>query len=218
GLARSTATGRTSEIERRRWWEPRGRASGAGFERAAQPLADVALRQLVEELDVARDLVAREVRARVRDHVGLRELRVAAHDEQLHRFAGANVRHADGGDLTHPALRRGDILDLVRVDLEPGHDDHVLLPVLDDNVAVRVDVADVAGAKPSAVEHHERRLVGPPPIAGHHLRAAHADFADVARPERAARLVAYLDVRRRKRHADRPIEALDIQWVARHDG
>ena len=70
-----------------------------------------------------------------------------------------------------------DALDLVRIDVESGDEDHVLLAVLDEHEALRVHAPDVAGAQPVA-EHDLLGLVGPVPVAAHQLRAEHADLAD----------------------------------------
>ncbi len=57
------------------------------------------------------------------------------------------VRHADHGAFQHAGVAGDHFLDLVRIDVEAGDQDHVLLAVDDLGVAVRVHHADVAGAE-----------------------------------------------------------------------
>ncbi len=46
------------------------------------------------------------------------------------------VRHADRGDFQHARMQRDDLLQLVRIDVEAGDEDHVLLAVDDLGVAL----------------------------------------------------------------------------------
>src|SRR5206468_3102005 len=78
-----------------------------------------------------------------------------------------------GRDLAHGRMRIQDLVDLARVDLEPGDDDHLLLSVDDVEVAVLVHPHDVTRVEP-AVAQHGRGLIGPLPIPIHEVRAAEA--------------------------------------------
>src|SRR3546814_13975058 len=68
-------------------------------------------------------------------------------------------------------------LDALRRDVvAAGIDDDVLLPVGNSDVALRVDLADVAGAQPAVDDRARRRLrIGP--VASHDQLAASHDFA-----------------------------------------
>src|SRR5690606_21383130 len=101
-----------------------------------------------------------------------------------------------------------DVLDLVRVHLETRHYDDVLLAVLDVEKPRRVEPANVAGPQPAVAEHHRGGFLGLVPVAGHDLRPARANLADLVDAELAAVLVEDRDVRGRKRHADRAVELL----------
>ena len=95
-------------------------------------------------------LVAGEVVGAVVDHRVLVELDPRLeHDVGLHRLTGVGMGHADHGDLGDAGMRGDHVLDLGRVDVEARHDDQVLGPVDEVEVAVVVDGGDVAGAQPA---------------------------------------------------------------------
>src|SRR5439155_25765494 len=94
----------------------------------------------------------------------------------------------------------------VRVYVESGDQDHVLLAVLDVDEPARVHVADVAGAQPPPGEHHLGGLVGAIPVAARHLRAADADLADLPELEVPAVVVLDRDLGGWDRQADRAVE------------
>ena len=75
------------------------------------------------------------------------------------------------------------VLDLGRVDVLAARDDHVRDPVVDVEIALRVEIAGVAGMEPAAA-HGPRRLLGQVPVARHVLRRAAHDLADLARRHR----------------------------------
>src|SRR5207249_7242829 len=70
-------------------------------------------------------------------------------------------------------------LDLSRSDTEALVLDELLLAIDDEDVALLVAAADVAGVEPAVADDVGRvlRLV---PVAPHHLRAANADLADLS--------------------------------------
>ena len=82
-------------------------------------------------------LVGRHGRIRVGDHVGHRYLAVYL------------VRCADHGRFQDCVVPGQDRLDLLGVDVLAAPDDHVLDPVDDRQVAIRVQHADVAGVQPA---------------------------------------------------------------------
>jgi hypothetical protein len=81
------------------------------------------------------------------DHLLLGERRVAAHDRDAHDLAGLLVGARHGAHLEHARHHRDHVLDLVRVHVEAGDQDHVLLAVDDLHVALGRHEADVAGAE-----------------------------------------------------------------------
>ncbi len=93
-------------------------------------------------------------------------------------------------------------LDLVRIDLEAGHRDHVLLAVHDACVALLVHDADVAGPKEPIGRHRIARLVGLAPVPQHDLRPANPDLATFSERHLVAGIVQDRDVRRRQRQPD----------------
>src|SRR4029077_13291324 len=119
-------------------------------------------------------------------------------------FAGILVRLRDRGDFQHARVLGGDALDLVRVYIEAGHQNHVLFSVLDIDEAGGVHAADVAGAQPVA-EHHFLGLVRPIPIAAHDLWSEYADFSDAVHRQFLAVIVADRNVGRGNRQADGPV-------------
>src|SRR5207247_6656086 len=92
-------------------------------------------------------------------------------------------RRADDTRLLEPAVRTEHGLDLRRPDLEARCVDHALEAVGNEEVALVVVVAEVAGAeKALAVVLDERlacRLVLPP-VSPEHLRSVDHDLADLA--------------------------------------
>ena len=76
---------------------------------------------------------------------------VASHHHRLHRFAPLLVGDADDGDVGDVGVRLSDVLDLGRVDVLATRHDHVLDPVVQEQVPVGVAEAGVAGAEPAVV-------------------------------------------------------------------
>src|ERR1700759_2635063 len=103
----------------------------------------------------------------------------------------------DHGAFEYARMAGDHFLDLVRIDVEAGDQDHVLLAVDDPGVAGRVHHADVPGAEIAVRRHHLGGLVRPVPVAGHHLRALGADFAGLTERHFVAGIVADRDEGRR---------------------
>ena len=72
-------------------------------------------------------------------------------------------------------------LDLGRVDVLATGDDHVLHAVLQEQVTLLVEDAEVARVEPAAVGDRLRGGVEPVPVALHHVGALDDDLADLAR-------------------------------------
>ena len=105
------------------------------------------------------------------------------HDERDHFLAHARVRLADDGGLCHGWVTEKDLLDLARIDVVAAADHQVLLAVDDEQIAVLVDISQVAGVEPATGERLGG-LLRPPVIGLHHVVAADDDLADVLRARR----------------------------------
>ena len=91
-------------------------------------------------------------------------------------------------DSTTPGDRVDLVLDFLRVDVEAAGDDEVLAPADDVDIAVVVDLAEVAGDEVAVVAELGLRLFGHPPVALEDVRALDLDHADFAARERRAGL------------------------------
>ena len=83
---------------------------------------------------------------------------VLQHDDRVHGFAPHVVRDADHRDLRDRRVRRDRVLDLDGVHVLAAGDDHVLHPIDEEEVALLVEVAGVAGVVPAAAERLGGRL------------------------------------------------------------
>jgi hypothetical protein len=79
-------------------------------------------------------------------------------DEGEDLLAQLRVGPADDGGLGDGGVLVQHLLDLARVDVVAAADDEVLLAVDDEQVAVLVGVAEVAGVEPAVLERLGRRL------------------------------------------------------------
>src|ERR1700757_1653428 len=168
-----------------RWWWERSRArlvhAALGpLDLAFEDLACRALGEFLHEPDVPRILVGRHLlldegceRRSIRFGTGL----------ECHRgpdfLAELVVRDPQDGDLAHCRMLVKDFLDLARIHVVPAPDDHVLLAVDDEEVAVRIDPRDVAGVKPAVADRLPGRVAAPP-VALHDVVALDDDLADLA--------------------------------------
>ena len=104
---------------------------------------------------------------------------VLEHDDRLDRLAPFVVGHANHGSSSDRRMPGEHILDFARKDVEAAGDDHVLAAIDDIKKTVGVATREVSGVEP-AVAKRFGRLLRFFPVAGHHQRAAAADFADLA--------------------------------------
>src|SRR5262249_61485689 len=90
--------------------------------------------------------------------------------------------------------------DLPRPDLEPARFDQIFLAIDDEQVAVVVQIAEIAGVQPprgsllvGMVAQDDGRLLGLVPVADHQLPSGERDFPDAVRRHgtRAIRVVEY---------------------------
>src|ERR1700722_15275720 len=109
-------------------------------------------------------------------------------DEGLRGLAAIVVRNSDDAHfLARPVLKRPP-LDVAWIDVEPAAQEHVLGPVDDENEAVLVHIADVAGAKETVRRHCVRGLFRLFPVSLHDVRTLDADFAPLAELNLAVRV------------------------------
>ena len=72
-------------------------------------------------------------------------------DERHHPLPHLVVGYADHGDVEHRRVQAEQVLDLLRIDVHAAADDHERLAVGQEQVAVLVDVAEVADRRSSGV-------------------------------------------------------------------
>src|SRR3954469_20903107 len=149
-------------------------------------LAGERLRQVVDELDLARVRVGAQPRPHVvldvLDQLVTRGVALGQHDERLDHVSAPFVGRRDSGRLLHGRVLEAGGLDLERADPVAGGDDHVVGAALVPDVAVLVEARRVLGVEPVAAERLSRRLlVAPVPERIVRVRAgAQADLAPLA--------------------------------------
>ena len=108
--------------------------------------------------------------------VGGRRARLQ-HDECVRRLAPRLMLDADDADFLHGGMTHQRPFDLDRRDVLTAADDHVLEPIANLDVAVRMHDRRVAAVEPAAAHRLLGRLrVVVVPL--HHDVAAHADLAE----------------------------------------
>src|SRR3954452_10629288 len=144
---------RPSEKRSVRWAIPPLYPRGSGgsvlfgvlFELPLEHLAGRRARQLLHELDVARDLVAGQVRLDVLlDLVGRHLL--LRHHHGLEALAELLVVDAEDRGFLDLVVALEQLLDLLREDVLAARDDHVVVAAVDEQAPLVVEVADVARA------------------------------------------------------------------------
>ena len=110
-------------------------------------------------------------------------------------------------------MHRDDPLDLVRENIETGHQDHVLLAVNDAYIAMIVHDADIAAAKSAISGHRPRCFRRAVPVAGHDLRPGDAYLTGLTDRQLAPRIIANGDHGRGQRQADRTVVFLQVDGI-----
>src|SRR5262249_42005886 len=110
-----------------------------------------------------------------------------------HRFALVVVGYADYSGVRYRRVLEQRLLNLARIDVVAGDDDHVLLAVHDRDVAILVHRREVAGVEPAVAQGLGGRL-RLLPIALHNVLAATDELAYHARRHLAAVCVHDLDL------------------------
>src|SRR5262249_25226712 len=135
----------------------------------SEHLADHRLRQVCAEDHLRRNLVRRQrLPAEGPELILADRLSGAQHDPRAHRFALPRVRDAGHADFAARRMRRQRLLHLARPHLVAAGLDQILLAVDDEQVAIVVQVAEVAGVEPpdrrtvsvGVLAQHERRFLG----------------------------------------------------------
>src|SRR5712691_6985484 len=144
-----------------------------------QDLSRRALGEGVDELHRARVLVSGQALLDEFDDVLCAGLGAGLErDDRFHLLAKPLVGDTDDGRLGHGGMCVDDLLDLTRVDVEAASDDHLLLAIDDEEEAVLVDIAQVAGVEPAAFEGFDVGL-GLVPVTLHDIVATNHDLTDV---------------------------------------
>ena len=126
------------------------------------------------------------------------------------------MRNAEHGRLANRRVLVEHLLDLARIDVVTAADDHVLLAVDDEEVAVLVDLAHVAGVQPAVADRLGGRVLALP-VALHHVVAPDHDLADLALRDLVAVVVDDLHLDALDRSPDRAGLALAVGVVERGD-
>src|SRR6267378_4152020 len=137
---------------------------------ASQDFPDERLGEVPGELDHLGDLERREAFLAECDDLLFRRRGSALQDNEcLDRLTTVRVRDTDRRRFPDGRMHEEDFLDLPRIDVVAGTQDHVLLAVYDVEVAVFVHLRDVPRQKPSVSEDH-RGFLGLVPVPLHDLR------------------------------------------------
>ena len=136
-------------------------------------------------------------------------------DDRRDRFAEIRVGHADHRRFDDAGQRVDLLLDFLRIDVEAAGDDEVLRAADDAQIAVRQQLAHVAGAEVAVGGELLARLLRHAPVAGEDVRPLDLDAADLA--GRAAASVVVDDAHRHagKRRPDGAGDALAVERIRR---
>src|SRR5690606_26089488 len=124
------------------------------------------------------------------------------HHEDLDRLAGTIIRHANRGTLQHTRQGGQHIFQFVRIHVEAGHQDHVLLAVDDADETVRLDDSYITGLQPAIGAEHFIGGFLALPVAFHYLRAFGTELAPLAKRQVVAFFVDHLAAGGGNRDAD----------------
>src|SRR4051812_5778381 len=109
-----------------------------------QDFSGCVARQLLEELDVARHLVARQVLLHILLDLVLGQLGAAGgDDERLQPLAEVRVLDAHDRGIRDLRVLREQLLDLAGIHVLPARDDHVVLAGVDEQASALIDVSHV---------------------------------------------------------------------------
>ncbi len=132
----------------------------------------------------------------------LGQVRVLAHHDDLHPLAGHAIFHTDCRHFSNAGVQRHHVFDFIGVHVEARDQDQVLLAVDQADIAARIHHPDIAGRQPALGIQHLGGFLGPLPVALHHLRAAHLQFALLTEVGQFAVFAHETHPGRRQGHAD----------------
>ena len=112
------------------------------------------------------------------------------------------------------------VLDLGRIDLPSGHDDHVLFPVGDVQDSAGIQVADITGKEPSVREEGFGCGPGHPPVSLRHRGSPERNLSVLPGPEKYGRVgrVHDLDFRVADRDSHTPVVTPEAGDPGKGDG
>src|SRR5436190_13147031 len=159
---------------------------------AKLPLQNLARRahgEPVTKLDQSWVFISRHFAPRPRRQlVRVNLLARLQHDERLDLLPQALVRHADDRRQRDRRMREERLFDFAGVHVEPAPQNHVLLAIDDRQIAVGVELTDIARAKPAAALRVRGRI-RVPVVALHHVGPVSHDLAALAGRDRLVVLV-----------------------------
>src|SRR5690606_37440576 len=117
------------------------------------------------------------------------------------RFAVIRVRHADDGRFDDARERVERQLDFLGIDVVAAAEDQILGTSDDGEVAVRIQLTDVAGAEPAVGGEFLARLFGHAPVTGEHVRSLDLHHAGRADGQRRIRVVGDAKLHAGQRYA-----------------
>src|SRR3984957_15766962 len=152
-------------------------------------------RKFVDEFDVARNLVVRDLAlTEGADFVGRQGFAGARPDPRAQLLAITVVGDAKNLHVLDLGMAIKEFLDLARIKVLAAADHHVLDTADDVAIAFLIDDGDIAGVHPAAGVEHVGGLFGLVPIAQHDAVATGAEFAAFAAGHDAALEIDDLDL------------------------
>src|SRR5690554_5161563 len=88
--------------------------------------------------------------------------------------------HTDHHTLKHARMLHDNLLDLIRVNIETRHENHVFLAIDDAHTALRAHDADIARLEIAVRRKRRLGLVRQLPVALHYLRPTYRHLAWIA--------------------------------------
>src|SRR6202158_584807 len=159
-------------------------------------------RQAVDELDASGTFVVRQVTAREGDEVVGGGARPGTQfDDGEHRLAHLVVRDTDHRDVGDLRMSHQDAFDFRWVHVSAAGDDQIGAPIRDEQVAVAVEVAEIAGRKKSVAKGGAVLVLGVA-VLEVHARASDVYKSELSRRAGVALFIDDADFMSRPRPAD----------------
>src|SRR5262249_30226120 len=134
----------------------------------------------VDDEDALRHLELCQPAVERLQHRGLGDVGALVADEnRRHAFAEIGMRNADHGGFDHARHGVDLALDFLRIDVEAAGDHEVLAAAEDMDVALVVDLAEVAGDEEAIGPEFRLGLLRHAPVALEYVRALDLDHADL---------------------------------------